>query len=332
MDHQPTIIGFRRAGDSSDVWLGRPFRDDGYECAALTADFLDVFYHQLVCKYGRYPPSTLVSSSFNGCFVRRCTDRKATAYIGRCRPAFRRWILQQKVRAFGVVLLNRQRECVAEFRVELFEPHVGTKRWMQVIVCVHHPLSSVDFSDDFRDQTDELNGELCRALIAVQNSPPLPAIVDLPHPPIFQVHCLLNGEVHTTSGPTEHRWEPSRMPPNLTASTVAGGMLDFDSSLASFRVQQLLYAPSGRLSEFGLESDDLRSPTGSQELLTAASTPRSDSPHVFLEHFFLFHWFLHFSSSSSSSTSSSESSTSASVDVGVGDASEWFFLDDDDFR
>ena len=76
---QPTLAPFFRGGEGSrapkskkrgrkkasdaptaaEIWLGQPFRDDAFETAALLTDFLDNFFHTIVCTYGRYPSAQM---------------------------------------------------------------------------------------------------------------------------------------------------------------------------------------------------------------------------------------------------------------------------------
>lgn len=137
---QPTLQSFfngqaanarpkqQRKNHTTEVYFGQAFRDDAVEAAALICNFLDAFYHQIVCIYGRYPTNTVRSSSFNGVLTKRCTNKKVVEYFQLSRPTLRRWLLHQQIKAFSIALLSKENEIVAEFRVHFYEPLVGMKR------------------------------------------------------------------------------------------------------------------------------------------------------------------------------------------------------------
>lgn len=112
----------------SEVFLGQPFRDDAFDTCALICNFLDAFYHQIVCMYGRYSKDCVESSSFNGILTKRCTNNKVVEYFQRLRLTLRRWLLQQRIKMFSVVLFDTEKEVVGEFKVNFYQPTVGMKR------------------------------------------------------------------------------------------------------------------------------------------------------------------------------------------------------------
>jgi hypothetical protein len=137
---QPTLQSFfngqaanarpkqQRKNQTTEVYFGQAFRDDAAESASLICNFLDAFYHQIVCIYGRY--QELRSSSFNGVLTKRCTNKKVVEYFQLSRPTLRRWLLHQQIKAFSVALLNAENAIVAEFQVNFYEAAVGMKRNM----------------------------------------------------------------------------------------------------------------------------------------------------------------------------------------------------------
>ncbi|KAI6174872.1 hypothetical protein M3Y97_00969600 [Aphelenchoides bicaudatus] len=174
----------------TEVYFGQAFRDDATETAALICNFLDAFYHQIVCIYGRYPAENIKPSSFNGVLTTRCTDKRVVEYFQLSRPTLRRWLLHQQIRTFVVVLLNPDNETVAEFRVNFYEPKVGMKK----------------FVHDFDSEIEQLNQQLRQSLISLQTSPELQFVCDLPLAPSFQIHIHSNGELEEPQTSTEHEW------------------------------------------------------------------------------------------------------------------------------
>lgn len=184
---QPTLISFINQPSTSskqaphkrppiaEVYFGQPFRDDAFSCSALICNFLDAFYHQIVCMYGKYPANEIKSSSFNGVYTKKCTNKRVSEYFQRMRPTLRRWLLNQQIRTFSVVLLNSEDVIVAEFRVNFYEPKIGMKR------IIH----------EIDNELQMLNNQLCQALVDLQNSQLLCDISNVS----FEIHIHSNGEV-----------------------------------------------------------------------------------------------------------------------------------------
>lgn len=187
---QPTIISFINGQPSTstelkqihpkkqsiaEVFLGQPFRDDAFSCSALICNFLDAFYHQIVCMYGKYAKNEIMSSSFNGILTKKCTNRRVIEYFQRMRPTLRRWLLNQQIRTFSVVLLDPEEVIVAEFRVNFYEPKIGMKRIVY----------------EMENELRTLNDQLCQSLMDIQNTQVLCILNNVS----FEIHIHSNGEV-----------------------------------------------------------------------------------------------------------------------------------------
>ncbi|KAI6204557.1 hypothetical protein M3Y94_00688500 [Aphelenchoides besseyi] len=232
-----------------DFWAGDKFSNSAREVAAVITDFLEAYFHEVVCRYGRYSQSSKTTHAVQGFFYTRCTDPNICDYYKKCRPTFCRWFLLQKIESVIIVVLNSDtKEVAAEFRVCFYRPktpeedQMAYKRDMKILIeQFTQTLASFQFNDDI----EEIH-KLERLSVLG---------------PIIQIYCKLNDEVELPYADTEHLWKVNNLKPPTSAPQLVKTNRIVQNKLAEIRFHNIVYEQDDNWNLYGLKAEEFTQET-----------------------------------------------------------------------
>ncbi|KAI6180118.1 SAND family protein [Aphelenchoides besseyi] len=233
-----------------NFWAGDNFSNSAREVAAVITDFLEAYFHEVVCRYGRYPQSSKTTHAVQGFFYTRCMDPNVCDYYKKCRPTFRRWFLLQKIESVVIAVLNSDtEEVVAEFRVCFFRPKTLEEHGIaaykkdakNLVEQFTQTLDSFQFNDDI-EEVHKLE-----KLFALG--------------PIIQIYCKLNADVKLPYADTEHLWEVNNVKPPTSVPQLVKTNKIVRNNLVEIRFHNVVYAESNNWAFYGLKPEDFTQET-----------------------------------------------------------------------